>query len=63
MEATTAVAAAVDAGTVLVGAVDVLNRQPLAPQSTDGHTVTVDTAAKSARTLLMDTGRKRRLPT
>ena len=59
MEATKAV----DADAVPLGAVDVLNRQPRAPQSTSGPMVTAITAAKNAHTLLMYTIRKRSLHT
>ena len=51
------------ADAALVGAVDVHDRQPHPHQSTAGPTVTTETTAKSAHTMLMDTRRRRPLHT
>ena len=73
MEATTAADADADADAgagagagadaMPLGAVDVPNRQPRAPRSTAGPTVTAITVAKNAHILLVDTRRKRPSPT
>ena len=52
-----------DAEAALVGALDVPNRRPHAPQSTAGPTVTSVTVAKNAHILSVDIIRKRPSPT
>ena len=59
MEAIKAADVAADAGVVSVGDADVHGRQLYPLQSTAGTTVTVDTEAKNAHTLLMETRRRR----
>ena len=63
MEATMAAAAATDADTVPVGAVDAPNRRPCTPRSTAGPTATAIMVAKNAHILPVEIRRKHLSPT